>query len=245
MMPAIASCPHCGQERPPHLVPRNYLCLECQERATDVLGWDIRLFNDMGAPGGAIRPTGNGAKHDDDSRCREVEERSAAYVDGLAYQVVGGRFGGVFLTPPASTAPPASEMEPGQDCMNRLWQRRTDSLSEDAQWLKDGDFLTVDYFSGDPDYAVYGQLAPEEDGVHCEVVSNKFMPADDWPLDAGYLQLAGWAPPYEDTPNWFRVVVGAELAAEHLLLALRHGRGCDDARRLNWHPATFPGHTDD
>ena len=129
--------------------------------------------------------------------------------------------------------------------MDRLWRLQADALSDDVQWLKDGDFFTVNYLSGDPDYAVYGQLAPEEGGFHCEVVSNQFMAADDWPLDAGYLHQSGWHPPDEETPNWFRVVVGAEPAAEQLLLALRHGRGCDDARRLQWEPASFPGQADD
>lgn len=129
--------------------------------------------------------------------------------------------------------------------MDRMWQLQVNSLSGDVQWLKDGDFLTVNYLSDDPDYAVYEQLAPEEGGFHCEVVSNQFMAADDWLLDAGYLHQSGWHPPDEETPNWFRVVVGAKLAAEQLLLALRHGRGCDDARRLQWKPATFPGQADD
>lgn len=60
-----AACPHCSGERPPHLVPRNYLCRVCQER-------------------------------------------SFAYVDGVAYGVWEGRFGGVFLSPLPSADPPAA-----------------------------------------------------------------------------------------------------------------------------------------
>lgn len=245
MMSKINACPHCAGERPEHLVPRNYLCGSCQERAADVLGLTVHLFNDLDTLDGVISPAGNGATHEDGSRCREVEKRSVAYVDGVAYDVVEGRFGGVFLAPASSNPPPASEVNPGSGCMDLLWKVQAESLADDVRWLKDGDFVTVNYSTGDPGYAIYGQLAPEEDGFHCEVVSNQFMPADDWPLDANYLEQSGWLPPDDETPNWFHVLAGAEHSAEQLLLALRFGRGCDDARRLHWRPAMFPGQRED
>ena len=240
------ACPHCSGPRPDHLVARNYLCASCQERATDVIGWTVTLLNDAKeiSPG-HFTTVGNGARHVDGSRCLEVPERSIAYVDGTAYVVAEGRFGGVFLRPPTSTEPPASEVDPGADDMEQLWAAMTAQLQDEVQWLKDGDFVTVNYLSEDPDYALYGQLAPEEDGFHLEVVSNKYMPADDWPLDTEYLQEAGWLAPDEETPNWFRVCTGSAAAASALLLALRFGRGCSDARRLDWHPATFPRELED
>lgn len=244
MTASNSACPHCAGEREPHLVPRNFLCRACQERATDVLGWNVRLSNGMRAEGGAINPVGHLARHADGSTCREVQERAVAYVDGKAYAVVEGRMGGVFLTPLGSTAPQAPEVEPGGECMERLWQVLSESLADDVRWLKDGDFLSVNYDSGDPNYSIYGQLAPEDGAYHCEVVSNDFMPADDWPLDAEYLQQSGWMAPDDDTPNWFRVHTGADLAAERLLLAMRYGRGCEDARRLDWEPARFPDTTE-
>lgn len=245
MMPTTTACPHCAGELPQHLVPRNYLCGSCQGRAADLLGWTVQLFNDVETMAGVTSPAGNGAIHADGSHCCEVEKRSVAYVDGVAYDVVEGRFGGVFLTPVSSTAPPASEVNPGRSCMDLLWKVQAASLADDVRWLKDGDFLTVNYSSGDPNYAIYGQLSPEEDSFHCEVVSNQYMPADDWPLDSGYLMNAGWLPPNDETPNWFQDLAGADLAAEQILHALRFGRGCKDARRLHWRPATFPGQRED
>lgn len=241
----IAACPHCAGERATHLAPRNYLCPDCQGRATDVLGWTVRLFNEVKTAGDVTTPAGNEARHADGSPCIEVAERSIAYVDGIAFRVVEGRSGGVFLTPLLSTEPPAAEVDPGTDDLERLWLLKSVELADEIQWLKEGDFLSVDYDTGDPDYTLYGQLAPEESIFHCEVVSNQFMPADDWPLDADYLQQEGWLPPDEDTPNWFRLHTGTESAASGLLLAMRHGRGCEDPRRIMWSPATFPGQLDD
>lgn len=240
-----AACPHCSGVRPSHLVPRNYLCGDCQGRATDVLGWTVRFFNGFEARDGVMNATGVAAEHSDDSLCVEVTERSRAYVDGTAYRVIEGRFGGVFLQPLPSSDPPAAEAEPGSGDLEMMWAALATGLAEEIQWLKDGDFLSVDYETGDPTYILYGQIAPEEGGFYAEVVSNQFMPADDWPLDAGYLQQAGWLPPEEDAPNWFRSFTGAEAVAEGFLAAMRHGRGCTDPRRFSWDPAMFPEDLDD
>lgn len=240
-----AACPHCSVERTAHLVPRNYLCGECQERVTDVLGWTVNLFNGQKTKEGLVVPTGVVARHQDGSLCEEITERGCAYVDGVAYRVIERRFGGTFLTPLPSLDPPAAEVEPGPADLDVLRALLAAALADEIRWLKDGDFVSVDYDTGDPEYALYGQLAPEEATFRCEVVSNEFMPADDWPLDAGYLQQAGWLPPDEETPNWFRIHTGAQSAAEGILLAMRFGRGCVDPRRFSWSPATFPGDVED
>lgn len=240
-----SACPHCSSEREPHLVPRNYLCGECAARTTDVLGWTVSLFDGLKVADGMVTPTGVVAKHQNGSRCDEVTARKRAYVDGISYRVTEGRFGGIFLQPLPSADPPAAEADPGTDDLEMYWTLISTAMADEIRWLKDGDFLTINYATGDPGYALYGQLAPEDDGFHIEVVSNQFMPADDWPLDAGYLQQAGWLPPNDESPNWSLVQRGSEAAADALLLALRHGRGCLDPRRFNLSPATFQPQTED
>lgn len=240
-----SACPHCSGERDPHLVPRNYLCGQCLARATDVLGWTVSLLDGLDIADGMVAPTGVVAQHENGSGCGEVTTRKRAYVDGISYLVTAGRFGGVFLQPLPSGDPPAAEVDPGKDDLEMYWALISTAMADEIHWLKDGDFLTINYETGDPDYALYGQLAPEEDGFHIEVVSNQFMPADDWPLDAEYLQQAGWSPPDEETPNWSLVQNRSEAASDALLLALRHGRGCVDPRRFDWRPAMFPPQTED
>lgn len=245
MTPTPAACPHCAQEIPSVLAARKYLCSDCQGRATDVCGWTVILFNSFSSTAGVVSPTGVAAKHDDGTPCTEVTERARAYVDGTAYRVVEGRFGGAFLQLLPSSDPPVDEAEPAAAELERYWPLLSAALAEEIQWLKDGDFLALDYETGDPAYALYGQLAPEDGTFHCEVVSNEFMPADDWPLDVGFLQQAGWHAPEEDNPNWFQAIGGAESAAAGIIAAMRHGRGCIDPRRFSWSPATFPGDIED
>ncbi|MCU6482462.1 ADP-ribosylglycohydrolase family protein [Arthrobacter sp. A2-55] len=239
------ACPHCGGSRRDILVARNYLCDSCRGRATDVMGQHVTLFNEFHTEGATISPIGVAANHEDGSRCAEVTERARAYVDGTAFRVVEGRFGGAFLLPLASPEPNADEVAPGTEDLDNYWDRAAGSLADEIQWLKDGDFLTVDYGTENPELVVYGQLSIEDDGFHCEVVSNAFMPADDWPLDSAYLVAAGWTPPGDENPNWHRVQSGAAATAALILAGLRYGRGCRDPRRLGWEPATFPDGVDE
>ncbi|WP_449372002.1 TY-Chap domain-containing protein [Arthrobacter psychrolactophilus] len=205
----------------------------------------MSLIDGINATDRAMMPTGIVALHQNGSVCNEVTTRRRVYVDGISYLVTEGRFGGVSIQPPPSADPPAAEVDPGADDLEMYWTLISTAMADEIRWLKDGDFLTINYETGDPDYALYGQLAPEEESFHIEVVSNQFMPADDWPLDAEYLQQADWSPPDEECPNWSLVQNGAEAAADSLLLALRHGRGCLDPRRFDWHPAMFLPQTDD
>jgi hypothetical protein len=239
------ACPHCGGSRREILVGRNYLCDACSVRATDVMGQPVALFNDFRSEGSVHAPIGVAAKHEDGSRCLEVTGRARAYVDGAAFRVVEGRFGGAFLKPLKTPEPNAAEAAPGAEDLDNYWDRAADSLADEIQWLKDGDFLRVDYDTENPELVVYGQLSVEDDGFHCEVVSNAFMPADDWPLDPAYLVAAGWSPPGDENPNWHRVHSGAAATAALVLAGLRYGRGCSDPRRLGWEPATFPGGVED
>lgn len=193
-------------------------------------------------PKAATTHVGVAAKHEDESRCAEVTERQREYVDGTANRVNEGRFGGAFLQPLQTAEPNAEKTEPGPEDLENYWDWAADALADEIPWLKIGDFLAIDYDSGNPEVVVYGQLAVEYDNFHCEVVFNAFMPADDWPLVSAYFVAAEWTSLDDQMPNWHRV---QSPAAAVVLAGLRQGRGCHDPRKLDWEPATFPGKVED
>ncbi|QTG82579.1 TY-Chap domain-containing protein [Arthrobacter crystallopoietes] len=235
------ACPHCGGDRPEHLIPRNYLCPACTDRATHVMGRKVRMFNGFEDQADRISASGRGAEHEDGSLCREVAERGIAYVDGAAYQAGEGRFGGTCMWPLASPAPAAKETEPHPDEMELYWQGATLALAEDIEWLKDGDFVLVEYGESTEDAcAPYAQVALDEEGYWCEIVSNDYLPGDTWPLHGDVLKAAGWNAPDTSCPNWSSMRTGPQLTAGEVLAGLRHGRSCPDVRQLSWHVATAP-----
>ncbi|WP_133159045.1 TY-Chap domain-containing protein [Arthrobacter glacialis] len=233
----ITTCPHCHGPRESRLIPGNYLCADCTDRATDALGWAVSIVTEANDDG---LPTVLFAVHEDWTRCDDVGTRRRAYVDDVAYLALPGELGEAYLQPLPVAEPPGTETLPGPADMEKFWELVHVALAEDVRWLKDDDFLLVDYNTGDPDYTVYGQLRPKDDGYHLEVVSNQYMPADDWPLDVGYLQQAGWTPPDAEAPNWHRFQRGAGKATAALLAGLRYGRDCTNPLELGWESATFP-----
>ena len=219
------------------MIPGNYLCPSCAERATDALGWPVSIVTEADDAG---LPTVVFAVHEDWTRCEDVGTRRRAYVDDVAFLVLPGELGESYLQPLAAAEAPGSETLPGPDDTEKCWELVHEALAEDVRWLKDDDFLLLEYTTGDPDYTVYGQLTPRAGGYHLEVVSNQYLPADDWPLDAGYLQQAGWTPPNDGEPNWHRFQRGPDQAADALLAGLRYGRNCSNPLELGWESATFP-----
>ena len=132
--------------------------------------------------------------------------------------------------------------EPGQVI---LWADAVESLTDELLWLKDDDFLSVEYGYGTgEDCAPYAQATPRKSGLSLELVSEKFLSANVWPLNSRFLVSAGWEAPTGENPNWHISDVPRESAAKKLLDGLRIGRECRDARLLRWHLAVFPPEVD-
>ncbi|MHA7306069.1 TY-Chap domain-containing protein [Arthrobacter sp. TMN-49] len=233
----MTACPHCHGPRDARLIPGNYLCADCSDRATDALGWQVSIVTEAGDDG---LPTVLLAVHEDWTQCDDVGSRRRAYVDDIAFLALTGELGEAYLQPLPLAEPPGTETTPGPGDTEKFWELVHVALTEDVRWLKDDDFLLVEYNTGDPGYAVYGQLTPRDDGYHLEVVSNQYLPADDWPLDVGYLQQAAWTTPDAEAPNWHRFVRGPAQATASLLAGLRYGRDCVNPLQLGWESATFP-----
>lgn len=122
-----------------------------------------------------------------------------------------------------------------------LWADAVESVTEELLWLKDDDFLSIEYGYGTgEDCAPYAQATPLKSGLSLELVSEEFLSADVWPLHSHFLVSAGWEAPTGENPNWHITDVPRESAAKILLDGLRIGRECRDARLLRWHLAVFP-----
>lgn len=84
----------------------------------------------------------------------------------------------------------------------------------------------------------------KDERYHLEAVSTPYMPADDWPLDVGYLRREDGTPPDTEVPNLPRFQRGPGKATEALLADVRCGRDCPNpwelGWELGWESATFP-----
>lgn len=132
--------------------------------------------------------------------------------------------------------------EPGQGI---LWADAVESLTDELLWLKEDDFVSIEYGYGTgEDCAPYAQATPRESGLSLELVSEEFLSADVWPLNSDFLVSAGWRAPTGENPNWHVTDVPRESAAKKLLDGLRIGRECRDAGLLRWHLAILPPDVD-
>lgn len=124
---------------------------------------------------------------------------------------------------------------------------RTDSALE-AAWVRAGEYicellanvprnrsLQIQY--GDPiegSIRPYAQGTRGADGVWCEVVSERFLPDEQWPIDAEYFEARDWLAPDDEVPHWCKEKVALQDAGHQLLKGLRFGRQCPDPWQLRW-----------
>lgn len=102
-------------------------------------------------------------------------------------------------------------------------------------------FLRVEYDGGEKvTTKPYAQAAPGVDGVWCEIVSERYLPAAEWPIDKRHLEKNGWSAPNEEVPNWLKERVPTGEAGHAIVRGLRHGRCCKDANKLRWSTGEFP-----
>ena len=121
------------------------------------------------------------------------------------------------------------------------WHALISQLGEQAEHLRIDQFISVEYTTGhhlvpEP----YAQAAHAEPELICEVVSDVYLPATEWPLDEVALRRAGWSAPSQGTENWWRMVTGTDQVAAALVEGLRVGRACRDPESFTWSVGTFP-----
>ena len=125
------------------------------------------------------------------------------------------------------------------------WAGLKQQIAEAAYELRPGQFIIVEYAtpSGcDPE--PYSQAAFHSDYIQLEVVSEVYLAASQWPIDAEALTRAGWHEPGEVVENWWRNADSAHETASLLVQALRRGRSCWDPQRFSWQMGTFPHGSD-
>ena len=153
----------------------------------------------------------------------------------------------------------ANQQLPGADadCYDPALFDRTDSAME-AAWLRAGEYicellanlprnrsLQIHYGDSiDESIRPYAEGTRSVDGVWCEVVSERFLPREQWPIDADFLEDQDWLVPDDEVPQWCKEKVALHDAGHQLLKGLRFGRLCPDPWQLRWstkQPATGPG----
>ena len=127
-----------------------------------------------------------------------------------------------------------------ENAREESWARAGELISEVLANMSPGSFLSIQYAYDADNLTPYAQAVPDADGVWCEIVSEQFLPAEQWPISTGYLAGKGWAAPTDDFPNWHKDGVPHEAAGHDILDGLRGGRGCDDPAKFRWHTGQFP-----
>ena len=86
-------CPHDGSQTPQPPRYPNALCGGCSERATDLVGLELDLFNVSLSGGFAARHV------DDETLCEQVTRDGRVLIDGTVYLAGEARFGGIVIQP--------------------------------------------------------------------------------------------------------------------------------------------------
>jgi hypothetical protein len=125
--------------------------------------------------------------------------------------------------------------------------------AEEAAWVRAGEFIcellanmprnrSVQIQYGDPsDGSIrpYAQGTRGVNGVWCEIVSERFLPGEQWPIDTEYLEAEDWLIPDDEVPQWCKEKVEIHDAGHVILAGLRHGRLCPDPWQLRWSTRQF------
>ncbi|GAP54651.1 hypothetical protein AHiyo6_12160 [Arthrobacter sp. Hiyo6] len=120
------------------------------------------------------------------------------------------------------------------------WAKAGELISEILANMQWNSFLNIEYADGTDGLTPYAQAVPSADGVLFEIVSEQYLPAEEWAIDTGYLTGNGWSAPDDDFPNWSKDGIPHIEAGHQILEGLRFGRGCEDASKLRWHTGQFP-----
>ncbi|QCB97632.1 hypothetical protein E5206_12465 [Arthrobacter sp. PAMC25564] len=131
------------------------------------------------------------------------------------------------------------QVEVREQEIEKEWAAVTAAVAQDLETMTSRDYLLITYDIGRQHYSAYGQLTLDDGTFQCEVVSDRFLPADAWPIDDAYFLNTGWSAPDRGNPNWSRYQKGSAEAAATVLNALRTGRRCNNPRLLSWSSGVF------
>lgn len=124
------------------------------------------------------------------------------------------------------------------------WARAGELVSDALANMPWNSILSIDYRDdAEGPHAPYVQASHRVDGAWCEIVSEQSLPADQWPIDTGYLLGNGWSSPDEEVPYWHKQAIPPLEAGHQILEGLKYGRRCDDPKKVRWHSRDFPGRT--
>ena len=132
------------------------------------------------------------------------------------------------------------DMFKAESALEAGWARAGELISDVLASMPLGSFLSIQYAYDADNLTPYAQAVPDADGVWFEIVSEKYLPTDQWPLNADCLTWNGWSAPDKDFPNWYKDGIPHIEAGHQILEGLRYGRSCDDASKLRWHTGDFP-----
>ncbi|MCU6482465.1 TY-Chap domain-containing protein [Arthrobacter sp. A2-55] len=229
-----AVCAHCGRVSTDILVPLNYLCIWCAARVTDVLDRYVRLSDASGTASEYSPAAVLGATHDDGTACQEVMDRRRVYVDGIAYEALGGTDGTNLARMLEVVEPPAWQTAPGHGEEELLWQGTATFLARQLRMLTSSDYFLVDYDGGEPEPAAYACIALVGTQFSCHLRPEVTAPGFGRPQDSEFLLARGWQPPTGAMPNWHQGFATGLEAVQHVLEGLRRALGCTEHKRLSW-----------
>lgn len=133
------------------------------------------------------------------------------------------------------------DMYKAENSLEEGWARAGELVSEVLANMPWNSFLSIQYGdNAEGRMQPYAQASPSADGVWCEIVSEEYLPADQWPIRTEDLIRDGWSAPDSDVPNWHKEGVPPIEAGHQILEGLRDGRCCDDPTKLRWHAGEFP-----
>ena len=127
-----------------------------------------------------------------------------------------------------------------QNNVQEDWAKAGELISEVLANMPWNSFLSIQYTEDTEGLTPYAQAVPSADGVWFEIVSERYLPADKWPIDTDYLTGNRWSTPDNDFPNWHKEVFHISKPVIRYSKACRFGRGCEDASKLRWHTGEFP-----
>lgn len=134
------------------------------------------------------------------------------------------------------------EMLKKESILEHGWARAGELVGDALADMPWNSFLSIDYGDEtDGPCRPYAQASPSADGVWCEIVSEEFLSAEEWPINEVYLLRNGWSAPDDEVPNWHKHGIPPLEAGHQILEGLIYGRSCHDPQKVRWHSGDFPG----